>query len=247
YYLESARIVTWRYWYLNRLNELRTAGCPIIFIDETWYDTHDVVRKGWGDGTCFCCLQAPSSRGKRIMILHAGSSDGWVPECLYLSSKSISDSMADSHDEMNAKNHGHEVLRLPPYHCTLNPIELVWARLKTSVRRNNVTPSMTNSVCSVLRQCVDGIDATLWGKCVQHTLKLKDYTLCRIWKMTTGSSSLTLGEVIPKTKIKDITAAYAAISIEIWTEVTATIAHRSIRLWPPTVNILNISRNHVLN
>ena len=25
---------------------------------------------------------------------------------------------------------GHEVLRLPPYHCTLNPIELVWAQLK---------------------------------------------------------------------------------------------------------------------
>lgn len=258
--MESARIVTWRYRYLNRLNELRTAGCPIIFIDETWYDTHDVVRKGWDDGTCSCCLQAPSSRGKRIMILHAGSSDGWVPECLYLSSKSISDSMADSHDEMNgnifenwfenkllanlpprkcaivldnaayhsrlkfrvpttatkkdeiinfmkdnnlvipnpvpikavllqtikeaniqkkfvideiAKNHGHEVLRLPPYHCTLNPIELVWARLKTSVRRNNVTPSMTNSVCSVLRQCIDGIDATLWGKCVQHTIKIE--------------------------------------------------------------------------
>ena len=72
-----------------------------------------------------------------------------------------------------AKNHGHEVLRLPPYHCTLNPIELVWARLKTSVRRNNVTPSMTNSVCSVLRQCIDGIVATLWGKCGQNTIKIE--------------------------------------------------------------------------
>ncbi|GBP37192.1 hypothetical protein EVAR_31123_1 [Eumeta japonica] len=24
------------------------------------------------------------------------------------------------------KSHGHEVFRLPPYHCTLNPIELIW-------------------------------------------------------------------------------------------------------------------------
>ncbi|PSN46425.1 hypothetical protein C0J52_15361 [Blattella germanica] len=99
--MESARIVTWMYSSLNRLNELRTAACPIIFIDETWYDTHDLVRKGWDDGICSCCLQAPSSRGKRIMILHVGSSDSWIPECLYLSSESISDSMADSQDEMN--------------------------------------------------------------------------------------------------------------------------------------------------
>lgn len=29
-------------------------------------------------------------------------------------------------DEM-LKEHGHEVLRLPPYHCDLNPIELIWS------------------------------------------------------------------------------------------------------------------------
>ncbi|GBP70621.1 hypothetical protein EVAR_98201_1 [Eumeta japonica] len=30
-----------------------------------------------------------------------------------------------------------EVLRLPPYHCELNPIELVWADIKGHVARNN--------------------------------------------------------------------------------------------------------------
>ena len=29
-------------------------------------------------------------------------------------------------DEM-AKASGHEVVRLPPYHCELNPIELAWS------------------------------------------------------------------------------------------------------------------------
>jgi transposase len=29
-----------------------------------------------------------------------------------------------------AKSHGHEVLRLPAYHCELNPIELIWAQVK---------------------------------------------------------------------------------------------------------------------
>ena len=28
------------------------------------------------------------------------------------------------------KSHGHNVLRLPPYMCDLNPIELAWAQLK---------------------------------------------------------------------------------------------------------------------
>lgn len=31
------------------------------------------------------------------------------------------------------------VLRLPPYHCELNPIELVWAQTKGYVARNNRT------------------------------------------------------------------------------------------------------------
>lgn len=36
-----------------------------------------------------------------------------------------------------AQTHGHEVLRLPPYFCIFNPIEMVWAQLKTNVRKNN--------------------------------------------------------------------------------------------------------------
>ncbi|XP_047990121.1 uncharacterized protein LOC125229345 [Leguminivora glycinivorella] len=37
------------------------------------------------------------------------------------------------------KRHGHDVLRLPPYMCDLNPIELAWAKVKRLVRENNVT------------------------------------------------------------------------------------------------------------
>ena len=32
--------------------------------------------------------------------------------------------------ESIAKNAGHETLRLPPHHCELNPIEMVWWSLK---------------------------------------------------------------------------------------------------------------------
>ncbi|PSN54164.1 hypothetical protein C0J52_06847 [Blattella germanica] len=82
-------------------------------------------------------------------------------------------------DEM-AQACDHEVLRLPPYYCTLNPIELVWARLKHSVKKENVTPSSTISVCRVLRKCVDDISRDWWGKCMQHTVNIeRTYSTCR--------------------------------------------------------------------
>jgi plasmid maintenance system antidote protein VapI len=35
--------------------------------------------------------------------------------------------------------HGHSVLRLPPYHPDLNPIELIWVSVKEYVARKNVS------------------------------------------------------------------------------------------------------------
>lgn len=40
-------------------------------------------------------------------------------------------------DEMFKKNN-HDVLRLPPYHPDLNPIEMVWAAIKGHVAAKNV-------------------------------------------------------------------------------------------------------------
>ncbi|XP_054287688.1 uncharacterized protein LOC129003422 [Macrosteles quadrilineatus] len=36
-----------------------------------------------------------------------------------------------------AKTHNIEIVRLPPYHCELNPIELVWSQVKRHVAANN--------------------------------------------------------------------------------------------------------------
>ena len=37
------------------------------------------------------------------------------------------------------RSHGHEVLRLPPYHPDFNAIEMIWSQLKDMVRKNNLT------------------------------------------------------------------------------------------------------------
>jgi transposase len=39
-----------------------------------------------------------------------------------------------------AKKYGHTVLRLPPYYCIFNPIELIWGQLKRRIRRKNKYP-----------------------------------------------------------------------------------------------------------
>lgn len=36
-----------------------------------------------------------------------------------------------------AEEAGHRVVRLPPYHCQYNPIELIWAQVKTHIAKKN--------------------------------------------------------------------------------------------------------------
>ena len=44
--------------------------------------------------------------------------------------------------ETVAKEYGHEILRLAPYHCELNPIELAWAAEKNYVAGKNKDMSL---------------------------------------------------------------------------------------------------------
>ncbi|KAJ4440794.1 hypothetical protein ANN_10640 [Periplaneta americana] len=166
--MESARIVAWRYNYLQRLNKLRSEGSQIVFLDETWYDTHDVVRKGWDDGTCNCILKSPSSRGKRIMVLHAGGREGWVPNCLYLSARNIQDSKADSHDEITG-----EVFE-----------NWFKTRLLQNLPRDKKCVIVMDNASYHSREGVENINSNLWSSCVDHTIKVGE----RYWiqQDTTG-------------------------------------------------------------
>ena len=50
-------------------------------------------------------------------------------------------------DEM-IKKEGHSVVRLPPYHCNLNPIENIWALMKRDVAANNTTFTLKLQISS---------------------------------------------------------------------------------------------------
>ncbi|XP_046976331.1 uncharacterized protein LOC124542404 [Vanessa cardui] len=73
-------------------------------------------------------------------------------------------------DEM-AMQHGIIVLRLPPYHCELNPIELVWAQAKGYVAKNNKTFKMAE----VKKLFEEGhTTAEKWSSCIAHIIKEED-------------------------------------------------------------------------
>jgi len=66
-----------------------------------------------------------------------------------------------------AKNAGHTVLRLPPYHYELNPIELAWAMVKTYVKQNNTTFKL-DDVKKLLNTVIDRVTSENWQHFIEH-------------------------------------------------------------------------------
>ena len=77
-----------------------------------------------------------------------------------------------------AKKYGHEVSRLPPYHCELNAIELIWGDEKNYVAREN--KSMTiEGVEKLFRKRRGEINKEICRNCIQRVRSVED----RYWEM----------------------------------------------------------------
>jgi len=72
-------------------------------------------------------------------------------------------------DEL-VKASNHTVLRLPPYHCELNPIELAWSSVKNHVKMNNTTYKLPD-VKNLLIEGINRVDANMWKNFIKHTEK----------------------------------------------------------------------------
>jgi len=62
------------------------------------------------------------------------------------------------------------VLRLPPYHCELIPIELAWSVVKRHVKSNNKTFKLPD-VKNLLVEGVAKVDAAMRKNFISHTIK----------------------------------------------------------------------------
>lgn len=69
-----------------------------------------------------------------------------------------------------AKDAGHTVLRLPPYHCELNPMELAWAMVKGHVKQNNTTFEV-DDVRNLLNTAIERVTSKNWQNFIKHVIE----------------------------------------------------------------------------
>ncbi|KAL4097030.1 hypothetical protein QTP88_021870 [Uroleucon formosanum] len=270
--LEREDLISWRRDYLYKIKSYRVHNRPIYYLDETWVNVGETHTRAWVDTTGASSRDAflrglttgqkePSGKSKRLIVLHIGSSDGFVPGgLLCFESKTNS---TDYHDEINgdtfyewfiktlpllktnaiivmdnasyhsvkkhkipvrswkkqaiidwleskgeivehsavkhnlmkrvnkikkkydqyvidkyAKDNNKIILRLPPYHCELNPMELAWSSVKSYVRTHNNTFKLKD-VLELLKKGVEHVTPKIWKNFIEHVKNVED----KFWEL----------------------------------------------------------------
>lgn len=79
-----------------------------------------------------------------------------------------------------ALQYGHEVLRLPPYHCQYNPIEMVWGIAKNYYDRHIGRDGFGDeNVLAMWKEALETVTAETWSKCVRKTERLIEENFSR--------------------------------------------------------------------
>ena len=74
-------------------------------------------------------------------------------------------------DEILAKG-DYVVLRLPPYHCQYNLIEMIWGFCKTYYNKNIRSHPFKDKVSRLLKKALENCSSKMWSKSVGHYEKL---------------------------------------------------------------------------
>jgi transposase len=232
----------------------------MVFLDETWIFQRGESKKTWHDDSIKRVRDSgQSSNGKRYMIVHAGTKDGFVenagrifachsnsqdyhenmnheffenwflqllqslsePSIIILDNASYHSRISKKQptsswtkgnivnwlkenniqfpeksfkvellniarnnrkekeyivDEM-AYSYVHKVLRLPPYHCQFNPIELIWGITKNYYDRHIGRDGYAeNNVVEMWEEALRQITPEMWRNSVRHTEdKIKEW------------------------------------------------------------------------
>lgn len=253
--IERPSIAEWRVRYLRAIRKYRHEMRNIYFLDETYVNSSHNSNMCW-QSESEPGIYADIGKGRRLVIVHAGSRDGLVNDALTIFK---SDSKCgDYHGDMNATNFhnwvnhklinklapnsvvvmdnasyhcvqaekiptmsslktvmqdwlrkhnvdftadstkaelfslikrtqseknytldemlkaaGHIVLRLPPYHPDLNPIELVWADVKNDLASNYINSSLDDKI-TIITRLFSEFTPEKWQKCDDHVQKIEN-------------------------------------------------------------------------
>lgn len=88
--IKKDEIVVWRRRYLEDLKKYRSEDRHIYYLDETWVIAGECKSKTWVDHSVKSHRDAfihglttgsknPLGKGKRLIVLHIGSEDGFLP------------------------------------------------------------------------------------------------------------------------------------------------------------------------
>jgi hypothetical protein len=81
-------------------------------------------------------------------------------------------SIRPTYDKYRIDEMGHTVVRLPPYHCELKPIEIAWAQIKHHIQMNN-TSFKIKYMEQLFQQGFESVTADRWTDCVEHVTRVE--------------------------------------------------------------------------
>ena len=99
--VERKDLVNKRITFLRTIKQKREEGYNIVYLDETWVDTHHTASYQWQPPNPNDARKLPINKGQRFVILHAGCKTGFLNGC-ELVFKTLHTDGRDYHSEMNA-------------------------------------------------------------------------------------------------------------------------------------------------
>ncbi|XP_064120247.1 uncharacterized protein LOC135224853 [Macrobrachium nipponense] len=82
--LEKNDVASARTKFLREMKALKRSGYDsFVYLDETWINQNHTVRKCWIDPNSEkpTGIKPPTGKGSRLIVLHAGTKNGFVPNC----------------------------------------------------------------------------------------------------------------------------------------------------------------------
>ena len=78
YVYEQRNILEQRHTYLQTVLQLRKQNKTLVYTDETWVNAHHSNEYIWVDNDGKGGWKVPSGKGRRLIVVHAGSAEGWI-------------------------------------------------------------------------------------------------------------------------------------------------------------------------
>jgi len=124
------------------------------------------------------CIPTNAMPKTDIQVWLASKGVLWLPDMIKRELLVLVNNIKDRYEEYridrHAESRGHKILRLPPFHCELSPINMIWAEVRGYVAQRNSTFQVA-AVEALTRQALAQITEEVWSKYVSRALKEEDF------------------------------------------------------------------------